>query len=559
MTPKHNVPAHATLPAQRFIDQPITQTMSSPRNGSDQHATSTTQPSGSAVVDALLSGSQWSSGAGPVTLTYSFAWSAGRAASYAADNYSDLREPDSGYGLSGQEQDAVRLALKTWSSVANIEFVEVADTSTSVGDLRFAWTQKANASAAAWAYYPNNWWASGGDVWLSTTGMSSYRSASDWLPGGGAFSTLVHEIGHALGLKHPFEDAPRLPSGMDSTQYTVMSYTMHPHGLWGNVEPNGTTYQYHWLQAETPMLLDVAAVQHLYGANLQSSGNDTYVIHPGAPVLRTLWDSAGQDTLSIAAFSRGAHIDLQPGAFSSLPSLDAPPSWATRDNYGTDNLAIAWGTVIENVIGGSGDDVLLGNSANNRLQGGGGNDRIDGREGLDTAVYGGARQAYDIQRLGDSSYSITQRNNGSEGRDTLANVERLQFSDLRIALDVADGAAGFTAQLIGAVYGAGYALMPHLVGTGLRYLDGGTSRDQLTRLALEDRLGAGYGADQYISLLYQNLVGQPIPADQLALWKSRVASGELTDVSLTLLASAMPENNANIGLTGLIEQGITYL
>lgn len=533
--------------------------MTSPRNGNDQHATRATQSSGSALVDALLSDTQWSGGAGPLTLSYSFAWSAGSPASFATDYYSDLNEPGAGYGLNRQEQDAVRLALKTWSSVANISFVEVAESSATVGDLRFGWTQKTNGNAAAWAYYPNEWWASGGDVWLSSSGMASYASPSDWRPGGGAFAALVHEIGHALGLKHPFEDAARLPSGMDSLQYTAMSYTMHPSGTWGSLSASGTSYQYHWLQPETPMLLDVAAIQHMYGPSQQGGGNDLYVIDPGAPVLRTLWDSAGQDTLSIAAFSSGAHIDLQPGAFSSLPSLEAPPAWATQDNYGKDNLAIAWGTVIENVIGGHGGDMLLGNSANNRFQGGGDNDWIDGREGLDTAVYASARQGYDLQRQSDSSFTVTQRNNGAEGRDTLVSIERLEFSDLRLALDVANGAAGFTAELIGAVYGAGYALLPQLVGTGLRYLDGGTSREQLTRLALEDRLGAGYGTDQYIGLLYQNLTGQAIPADQLALWKSRVASGEFNAVSLALAASAMPENHANIGFSGLIEQGITYL
>ncbi len=531
--------------------------MPSPTNGKDQHATSATPSSGSALVDALLSGTQWSSGAQPLVLSYSFPWKNGQPASWE-NNYSDMREPDAGYALSAQEQDAVRQALATWSAVANIRFVEVEDSATNVGDLRFAWTRKSDAQFAAWAYLPTPSWAGAGDVWLSASGMSSYGQASDWRPGGGAFSLLVHEIGHALGLKHPFEDPTVLPTQMDSYQYTAMSYTMHPYGTWGSLDAGGSHYQYQWLQPETPMLLDVAAIQHMYGASQQSSGDDTYTIAPGAPVLRTLWDSGGQDTLSIAAFTRGAYIDLQPGAFSSLPSLDAPPDWAPQDNYGKDNLAIAWGTIIDNVIGGSGDDVLLGNSANNRLQGGGGSDRIDGREGLDTALYAGARQGYDIQRLDDKHYAVIQRGGGPEGRDTLTNVERLQFSDLGVALDVAGGAAGFTAQLIGAVYGASYALLPHLVGIGLRYLDGGTSQVQLARLALEDRLGPGYGAEQYISLLYQNLVGQPIPADQLALWKSRVASGELNDTSLTLLASAMPENNANIGLTGLIEQGILY-
>ncbi|WP_280188478.1 M10 family metallopeptidase [Delftia sp. PS-11] len=533
--------------------------MPTPMNGGSQHSTVTTQSSGSSLTDALLGPQRWSNDSGTLTLTYSFAWKNGRTATWDSSNYSSLREPDTGYGLSSQEQDAVRAALKAWSAVANINFVEVEESSTSVGDLRFAWTRQNNPGAAAWAYEPSSWWTSGGDVWLSSSGMSSYKLASDWLPGGGAFSTLMHEIGHALGLKHPFEDAVRLPTNMDSDQYTVMSYTQHPYGVWGTLDAKGT-YNYQWLSPETPMLLDIAAMQSLYGANTQSgSGNDTYTLTPGAAILRTLWDAGGQDTLNLAAFSRGTYIDLQPGAFSSLPSLDAPPAWADKATYGKDNLAIAWGTVIENAIGGSGDDTLLGNSANNRLQGGSGNDTIDGREGLDTAVYSAARASYDIQRLDGNRYTVTQRNSGADGKDTLTSIERLQFSDQRVALDVANGDAGFTAQLIGAVYGAANARNPQLIGIGLKLLDGGTTHAQLAKMALEDRLGAGYGPEQFISALYQNLTGQNIPADQLSAWKTRVANGEFTDVSLTLAASAMTENNTNIGLTGMIDNGITYI
>lgn len=533
--------------------------MPTPTNGNSQHATRDTQPSGASQVDALLYGQQWSSDAPPLTLTYSFPWKNGQAAAWDRSDYSELREPDSGYDLTVQQQDAVRQALDTWASVANIRFVEVAETSTSVGDLRFAWTQKSDSRSAAWAYLPSNWWAVGGDVWLSASGMSGYSQPADWAVGGGAFYTLVHEIGHALGLKHPFEGDTVMPAGMDSYQYTAMSYTTHPHGTWLGRDTQGVQYYYH-LFPESPMLLDIAAIQHMYGANTQSrSGNDLYTITPGTPLLRTLWDAGGEDTLSIASFSRGAHIDLLPGSFSSLPSLDVPPPGAEKANYGTDNLAIAWGTVIENVIGGRGDDTLLGNSANNRLQGGSGNNWIDGREGLDTAIYAGVHQDYDIQHLSDNSYRVSQQRNGAENRDTLVSIERLEFSDARVALDIATGAAGFTAQLIGAVYGASHSLNPHLIGIGLGYLDGGSTREQLTRLALEDRLGVGYSADQYISTLYQNLVGQAIPADQLALWKSRVASGEFNDISLTLLASNMPENNSNIGLTGMIDHGIIYI
>ena len=40
-----------------------------------------------------------------------------------------------------------------------------------------------------------------------------------------AYETLLHEIGHALGLKHPFEGAITLPPSLDDTNHTLMSYT----------------------------------------------------------------------------------------------------------------------------------------------------------------------------------------------------------------------------------------------------------------------------------------------------------------------------------------------
>lgn len=47
----------------------------------------------------------------------------------------------------------------------------------------------------------------------------------DLEPGGVGYQTLLHELGHALGLKHPFEDDIHLPFAQDNTSYTLMSYT----------------------------------------------------------------------------------------------------------------------------------------------------------------------------------------------------------------------------------------------------------------------------------------------------------------------------------------------
>ena len=213
--------------------------MSSPESGNQGSTTPTTNAGlpasyGSLIPDPAPWAYQWGLATGqPVALSYSFP---GITASWASD-YSTLNENATYSALNTMEMAAVRSALGAWSSVANITFTEVADTATDVGQFRFAWTQAANGGASAWAYFPSNYCASGGDVWLSSQNMGASRGvATDWLPGANAHETLIHEIGHALGLKHPSEGSLKnLPAAEDTQKYTVMSYNDHPSSLFLDV------------------------------------------------------------------------------------------------------------------------------------------------------------------------------------------------------------------------------------------------------------------------------------------------------------------------------------
>lgn len=450
-------------------------------NGFDQQPdTTAVSLTGIRSIDALLGDTRWANASsGKLVLTYSFPYANSSVAYFAPGlNYSSSGEPQSAFGLTVVQQQAVRDALTQWSRITNIEFVEVADSSTSAGVLRFAWTNKSEGNAAAWAYEPNDYFASGGDVWLAAGSSLGRAQNKDWLPGGAAYATLLHEIGHALGLKHPFEGTPTLGAD-DSEKYSLMSYTAHPNGLFLDVTQTASRVSYlaYAVQPDSPMMYDVAAIQYLYGVNTQATaGNDTYTVVPDVPFIRTLWDAGGIDTLNAAAFVRGVRIDLRPGSFSSLtiPSdtlptgvtWSAPPPTPTYD--GTDNLGIAVGTVIENAIGGSGDDVIIGNDANNRLQGGPGNDRLDGGAGIDTAVFGATRAASALSRAA-GGFLV----NGPDGSDTLLNIERLQFSDRKVALDLGTSAAGGRAALaLGVLLPSGLT-NPQIVGVVIGLADQG--------------------------------------------------------------------------------------
>ena len=93
-------------------------------------------------------------------------------------------------------------------------------------------------------------------------------------------------------------------------------------------------------------------------------------------------------------------------------------------------------SLIENAVGGSGNDTIIGNAANNTLTGGAGNDTLDGVNGTaDTAIYSGPSSAYQVSQNADGSWRVADLRTGSpDGTDTLKNIEFLQFSDKTIAI-----------------------------------------------------------------------------------------------------------------------------
>lgn len=233
----------------------------------------------------------------------------------------------------------------------------------------------------------------------------------------------------------------------------------------------------------------------------------------------------------------------------------------TLTNF-VENLNLATGAGALTGIGNELDNVLTGNEANNVLKGGAGNDRLDGLGGIDTAVYDGARANYTVLRT-EVVFRVTA-NSGSDGSDLLTNMERLQFADGRVALDMSVGnSGGKAALLVGAVLGRGALHDQALVGALLGYFDAGPSlHDAATMLVgagVMAALAGGPGNKAFVDLVFTNVVGAAPSAELSAQLTSLIDGGVLTQADFLGAVAAMPLNQANVDLVGLSTTGMAFV
>lgn len=288
-------------------------------------------------------------------------------------------------------------------------------------------------------------------------------------------------------------------------------------------------------------------------------GNDVYYVNATGDVVVETDNQTGSSitTDGLAALDVGgntdrvvASIDYSLGDFVEDLQLVGASSLALKGN----------GNALANTITGSdGANELSGGAGNDRLSGGKGNDTLAGGDGFDTAIYSGARSAYSLSATGSNGFKVTH-NSGADGVDSLTGIERIEFADGKLALDV-NGKAGDAALLIGALMGKSALQSTATVGAVLGLLDGGQTLAGICELAVAAgftaSLAGGAGNDKFAALLVKNLLGVA-DAGTTNVVQGLLDSKTFTQGSLLAVACTLDINKANVDLVGLADSGLVY-
>ena len=368
-------------------------------------------PTGNQYIDGVLYGTKWSG-----RITYSFADTLGDFGTYS-HTITGFQQ------ISATQQNAIQSILNgsvvsgtamfrygSFSQISNVDIGLAADPN-GASDLMIGQATNFDGSrlgTARVADFPRlDQRSDGGDVWFGD--YYNYRAPEvgtyEWM-------THIHEFGHALGLSHGhnagtsivgFEYA--IPHDRDGMEFSVMTYRSYVGAL--GLYVSNETYGY----VQTLMMYDIAAIQHLYGANFNTNNTNTVYtfnattgemsvngVGQGAPgtglggssnrVLLTIWDGGGTDTYDFHNYNGNMLVDLAPGGYSLVSQVQRADlgegAYANGNVYNALQYNSDARSLIENAIGGSGNDEIAGNAANNSLTGNDGADVLIGRAGNDT-------------------------------------------------------------------------------------------------------------------------------------------------------------------------------
>ena len=389
---------------------------------------------GNAYIDALLLGEKWDTN----NLTY---YLTGGSSTWNAI-----------------ETAAIEAALQSWADVANVTFTRtfVEASADLVEDQSFGEPTSLGVHTVHHDYTTATLQTNGAQL----NGAYNYNGygwdendANGGLQVGGlGYLTIVHEIGHGLGLDHTHDDgggnvnyfpgvsnsADQGANGFNQDIYSVMSYV---HGVTGKQIDGGSgTDNYGFVAG--PMAFDIAAIQYMYGANNSyRTGNDTYILsdaNQAGTYYSAIWDAGGVDEI-VYTGGRDTYIDLRAATLANDdPGAGGYISSAAGILGG---FTIANGAVVENASGDGGKDLLIGNEGVNELRGNGNEDVLVGLAG-DDHLFGGAGNDVlfgDQTTLNAASISIAPA-----GANSFLVDGSINNGSIANAIDIRTSSSGFS-------------------------------------------------------------------------------------------------------------------
>jgi len=293
--------------------------------------------------------------------------------------------------MSDAQKAGVRSAFDYLSSIINATFTE--SNNAGQADINFGTNNQTSRGSAGYANVPNG---SGDHPVYLFLDNSPGNTNTTMTQGSYGWQTLIHEIGHTLGLKHPGNynaggggaPAPYLSKALDTRLFTLMSYNNPPGSLevTSTVLPSGATrYSGTSVNPSTYMLYDMAALQFMYGVGTGQGISDYQVTSFSADWsgMQTLW-MPEDGVIDASAVNNANIIDLRAGAFSSINVIPKsitdsfPASLKTAATYmGLNNVGLAFGSQVSTAKGGSVGDVFYTSAAADvAIDGGDGNDTV---------------------------------------------------------------------------------------------------------------------------------------------------------------------------------------
>lgn len=402
-------------------------------------------------VASLNSDTYWDSNL--ITLTYSFNTSIPTDyRSYSNDILTSSWQP-----LNTQMQNAVDLAFEDANSYLGISL----EKTLSEGLIQLNMVDM-EANTSGFSFMPGTYWDYYGDMFLNNDYLTEDVYGLD--AGEYGYFIIQHELGHALGLKHPFEGGNELPASLDDTNHSIMSYTSNNSYIPElSFSSRKIFIDYKEINPSSYSIYDIAALQAVYGVNTTTNIDDTvYTTSFDDNKIQTLWDAGGIDTIDLSNTTGSSTIDLRGGTLNSADQktlaevitihqdiavangkseyntwiADNITNLYESDNLytGINNLGIATGVIIENITTGSGVDTIIDNEVDNIIDTGSGDDKIYIGNGGYDIVDGGIGEDTLYLNLSHLEITIQQSNDSyllkaDDFAVLLYNIEQIHFSD----------------------------------------------------------------------------------------------------------------------------------